>query len=185
MRRDGAANRERILLAAEQVFGAGGTDASTEEVARRAGVGIATVFRHFPTKQELVEATALRYLDGLQTQVSRLVDAADPGPALAAAVRLLVSTGPVKVRLLNVLLVEGNDLTPSVTTAVETVRGEVGRILERAQGAGAARADVTAEQVFTLSRALAHVSDPGEDRAISEAIDQAVGIVLDGLGVHR
>ena len=61
MRRDGAANRERILLVAEHVFGTGGAAASIEEVARRAQVGVATVFRHFPTKQNPIEATAVRY----------------------------------------------------------------------------------------------------------------------------
>src|SRR5689334_20580904 len=58
-RRDARTNRARILEVAEDVFGRGGESASTEEVARLAGVGIATVFRHFPTKAALLEAVLL------------------------------------------------------------------------------------------------------------------------------
>ncbi|WP_210745095.1 TetR/AcrR family transcriptional regulator [Nocardia flavorosea] len=60
MRQDARENRERILAAAEKVFGAHGGAGSTEEVDRRAGVGIATVFRHFATKEDLIEAALLR-----------------------------------------------------------------------------------------------------------------------------
>ena len=62
MRRNAVANRERIVAAALEVFGTHGAVASTEEVARRAGVGIATVFRHFPTKDALIEEALLRRL---------------------------------------------------------------------------------------------------------------------------
>ncbi len=63
MRVDARLNRERILAAAEEVFGELGAQTSTEEVARRAGVGVATVFRHFPTQADLVEATLVRHFD--------------------------------------------------------------------------------------------------------------------------
>lgn len=177
MRRDGAANRERILVAAEQVFGAGGPTASTEEVARRAEVGIATVFRHFPTKQELVEATAVRYLEGLQVRSRELVGQAEPGSALASLFRVLVATGPTKVTLLNLLLGEGQELPGPITATVRAIREDVRRVLDRAQAVGAARPDATVEDVLTLGRALAHAAAPDQDHAVD--------IVLDGLGIHR
>jgi len=65
---DARANRGRILDVAEEVFGQGGESASTEEVARLAGVGIATVFRHFPTKAALLEAVLTRRFDRLREQ---------------------------------------------------------------------------------------------------------------------
>ena len=68
MRKNARANRERILAAAEAVFGASGELGSTEDVADRAGVGIATVFRHFPTKEALIEATLVRQFDRLNEQ---------------------------------------------------------------------------------------------------------------------
>ncbi len=181
MRRDGAANRERILVAAEHVFAAGGAAASTEEVARRAQVGVATVFRHFPTKQDLIEATAERYLEKMESEARRLTDETDPGRAFASLMHTLVSTGPTKVTLLNLLLTDGDGLTEPVTTAVHTIREVVRQVLGHAQAAGAARPDATADEVFMLARALAHVAKPDD----GEAVDRALGIVLDGLDVHR
>ena len=70
MRKNARANRERILAAAEAVFGASGELGSTEDVAARAGVGIATVFRHFPTKDALIEAALVRQFDRLTEQAS-------------------------------------------------------------------------------------------------------------------
>ena len=72
MRKNARANRERILAAAEAVFGASGGLGSTEDIAGRAGVGIATVFRHFPTKDALIEATLIRQFDRLDEQATRL-----------------------------------------------------------------------------------------------------------------
>ena len=181
MRRDGAANRERILLAAEQVFGAGGAAASTEEVARLAEVGVATVFRHFPTKQDLIEATGVRYLGKLESEARLLGDEDDPGRAFASLIRVLVSTGATKLTLMDLLSTDGHGITGPVTAAVDGFLDAIRLLLERAQAAGAARLDATVGDVSMLVRALAHVVEPGKD----EALDRAVGIVLDGLGVRR
>lgn len=179
MRRDGVANRERILLAAEHVFGAGGAAASTEEVARQAQVGVATVFRHFPTKQDLIEATAVRYLGKLEDETRRLADEADAGQAFASLMRILVSTGATKLTLLNLLPADGNGLSKPVDAAAHTFLDAIRLVLQRAQAAGAARPDATVDDVSTLVRALAHVATPDE----GEAVDRALRIVLDGLGV--
>jgi AcrR family transcriptional regulator len=181
VRRDGAANRESILLAAEQVFGKAGADASTEEVARRAEVGIATVFRHFPTKRDLVEATAVRYLEKLEGDVRGLLDADDAAAAFATLMRTVVASGNTKVTLLNMLLTHDEGLTEPVLAAVQGFRGATQLVLDNAQSVGAIRPDVTIEEIFTLTRALAHVATPEQ----KEAVDRAVQIVLDGLGVAR
>ncbi len=181
MRRDGAANRERILLAAEHVFGADGAAASTEEIARRAEVGIATVFRHFPTKQDLIEATAVRYLGKLETQARRLTDEDDPEQAFTSLLRTLVSTGATKMTLLHLLPTADHERTEPVSVALKGFHDAVRLVLERAQAAEAARPDATLADVFTLARALALVSAPG----YGEAVDRAVEIVLDGLSVQR
>jgi AcrR family transcriptional regulator len=178
VRRDGVANQERILAAAEDVFGRSGSGASTEEVARVAGVGVATVFRHFPTKQELLEATAVRYLATFADRVQELAAQEAPGPAVASIFRTLVATGPTKVTLLNLMLTDGDGLTETVLASVDAIRRDVGEVLRSAQDAGQARADVTVEHVFTLARALAHVSPPDADA-------MAADVVLDGLGVRR
>src|SRR5260370_20229869 len=80
-RADARANRVRILDVADDVFGEGGESASTEEVARLAGVGIATVFRHFPTKAVLLEAVLTRRFERLRDRAEGLASAGEPGPA--------------------------------------------------------------------------------------------------------
>jgi len=177
VRRDRAANRERILLAAEEVFGSGGAGASTEEIARRANVGIATVFRHFATKQDLIEATVVRFLNHLEALARRFDEEPDPGRAFASLMRFLVSTGATKLALATLLQTDGDGLTGSVTTASRDFQEAVGQVLGRAQAAGVARSDATVDDVFVLTSALARVSAPDKN----EAVDRALRIVLDGL----
>src|SRR5260370_21043784 len=111
-RADARANRVRILDVADDVFGEGGESASTEEVARLAGVGIATVFRHFPTKAALLEAVLARRFDRLREQAEALFDAADPGQAFLGFFRHLVADAPAKIGIAEALLEAGGDSRP-------------------------------------------------------------------------
>lgn len=183
MRRDGAVNREKVLLAAEHVFAEKGAAASTDEVAQRAGVSIATVFRNFATKQDLIEATACRYLEKLTAEALKLTDSQDPGKAFASLMRTLAAAGPVKMTLLDLLPPhdDGQGLSRPVTEAADAFRAALDNALHRAQAAGAARPEVTGDDVSLLLRALAYATDLSR----GEALDRAVGIVLDGLGVPR
>jgi len=81
LRADARDNRARILAAADEVFGASGETASTEDVARLADVGIATVFRHFPTKRDLLHAVFSARLEALRDRARELASAPDPGAA--------------------------------------------------------------------------------------------------------
>ena len=103
MRKNARANRERILAAAEAVFGASGELGSTEDVAARAGVGIATVFRHFPTKDALIEATLVRQFDRLNEQASRLAGGPDPGRAVRELIVTLIETSATKLTLISLV----------------------------------------------------------------------------------
>ena len=99
MRQDAQRNRERIIAAAEKVFAEQGAAGSTHEVAQRAGVGIGSVFRHFPTKGELVEAVLIRHFARVTDQARSLAAASPPGSALRTLVREMIETGPAKVTL--------------------------------------------------------------------------------------
>jgi AcrR family transcriptional regulator len=88
MRADAQRNRERILEAAEEVFAGAGPDASTEEVARRAGVAIGTVFRHFPTKADLLRALIAGPLGSLSGAVGELLVRGQEAGAVASGIRL-------------------------------------------------------------------------------------------------
>src|ERR1700746_112228 len=116
MRKNARANRERILSAAEAVFGASGELGSTEDVADRAGVGIATVFRHFPTKEALIEATLVRQFDRLNEHASRLYGGPDPGRAVRELIVTLIETSSTKLTLIS-LVSKSGQLPPAVQDA--------------------------------------------------------------------
>jgi AcrR family transcriptional regulator len=177
MRQDARANRERILAAAEEVFGADGAAGSTEEVARRAGVGIATVFRHFPTKEVLIEAALLRHFDRITERARLLAAGPDPDRAWRTLVRTLIETGATKLTLASVV---GRDPLPdALASASGRLKAEADAALRRAQESGAVRGSATIEEVYLLVRGLAQAS---ATMPTSPAVlDRAVDVVLAGL----
>jgi AcrR family transcriptional regulator len=177
-RADARANRVRILDVAEEVFGRGGESASTEEVARLAGVGIATVFRHFPTKAALLEAVLTRRFDRLREQAEVLLRSADPGEAFLSFFRYLVADAPEKIGIAEALLDAGGDGGEAAQASTE-LRSAFGALLQRAQQAGVIRDDVELPDVYALlvgvSRAAAR-DDLGQ-----QVTARMLTVVLDGL----
>src|SRR3954469_17115802 len=141
LRADARRNRERVLTAAREVFAEHGREAQMDDVARRAAVGVGTVYRHFPTKEALLEALAVDAFERIMARARECLEIADPWEALTetlwsgarilAADRALAEVmadipGPVPLGLETQL-----ELTQTMTT-----------LLERAQPAGAVRADL-------------------------------------------
>ena len=124
MRRDALANRERILAAAETVFGANGELGSTEAVAERAGVGIATVFRHFPTKEALIEATLVRQFNRLDERATKLAEHPSPVEAIRQLTATLIETSSTKLTLLS-LVRENDQYPPAVLEATEHLQATI------------------------------------------------------------
>jgi AcrR family transcriptional regulator len=180
-RADARSNRARILDAAEEVFGRGGESASTEEVARLAGVGIATVFRHFPAKADLLDEVLARRFERLRERAERLAASADPGPALFGMFTEMVSDAPSKIAIAEALVEAGGQV--EAESRAEQASGElsraVGVLLRRAQAAGAVRPDVELPELYALligmSRAAAYAQLDPDVRA------RALGVVFDGL----
>lgn len=182
-RADARDNRARILEVAEEVFGKGGSAASTEEVARLAGVGIATVFRHFPTKRALLEAVLVKHFDRLCQQARSLAGSADPGRAFFGFFGRLVDDAAGKLAIVEAFTDAGgaaDDADGELARSPRELRTAVGVLLARAQEAGAVRADVTLDEVYALligvSRAATHLHLDDRVRA------HTLGIVFDGLG---
>ncbi len=157
MRRSALANRERILAAAEAVFGADGARGSTEDVAELAGVGIATVFRHFPTKEQLIEATLVRHFQRLDKQAIQLAGEFDPDQALRQLMATMIDTGATKLTLIS-LVGERGEIPPSVQAAADRLRATMDGILVGAKAAGAVHHDVTVDELFVLVRGLAQAA---------------------------
>lgn len=177
-RADARANRARILGVAEEVFGRGGESASTEEVARLAGVGIATVFRHFPTKAELLEAVLTRRFDRLREQAEELLTAADPGQAFLGFFRYLVADAPAKIGIAEALLEAGGDGGEAARASGE-LRRAFGTLLQRAHQAGVIRDDAGLPEVYAL---LVGVSQATARQHLGEQVTaRMLTIVFDGL----
>jgi AcrR family transcriptional regulator len=180
-RADARANRVRILDVAEDVFGTGGESASTEEVARLAGVGIATVFRHFPTKAALLEAVLARRFDRLREQAEAQLDAADPGQAFLDFFRYLVADAPAKIGIAEALADAGGDHSEAAKASTE-LRRAFGVLLQRAQQAGVIRDDAELPEVYAL---LAGVSRVARDNLGEDVTARVLAIVFDGLAPRR
>ncbi len=182
MRRSALANRERILAAADAVFGADGARGSTEDVAELAGVGIATVFRHFPTKEQLIEATLVRHFQRLDEQAIQLAGEFDPDQALRQLMATMIDTGATKLTLIS-LVGERGEIPPPVQAAAETLRATMDGILVGAKAAGAVHHDVTVDELFVLVRGLAQAAAtlPLAPGTLSGAIE----IVYRGLAPFR
>jgi AcrR family transcriptional regulator len=178
MRRNARANRERILAAAETVFGASGELGSTEEVAERAGVGIATVFRHFPSKEALIEATLVRQFNRLDERATKLAEEPDPREAIRQLIATLIETSSTKLTLLS--LVRANDqYPPAVLEATQNLQATINVILTRARNEDAVRADVTVDEFFVLVRGLAQAA--ATTPVTPGTMNRAIDIVYRGL----
>ena len=178
MRKNARANRERILAAAEAVFGAAGELGSTEDVAARAGVGIATVFRHFPTKDALIEATLVRQFDRLGEQASRLAGEPDPGRAVRKLIVTLIETSSTKLTLIS-LVGESGQLPPAVQEATGRVQASIGDVLAQAKNEGVVAEDVTVEEFFVLVRGVGQAATTMPAAPVT--LDRAIEIICRGL----
>lgn len=152
MRADARRNRDRILAAAEEVFARHGTGASTEDVAARAGVAIGTVFRHFPTKQDLLAAIVKQLLARLTEEVAELAEA-DPATALFDFFARVVEQAAAKRAVVELLA--GHGVRVGVADPVRGLRDAIGVLLQRAQAAGAVRVQVRLDEVLALLTATA------------------------------
>ena len=148
LRADAQRNRTRILAAAEEVFAQQGPSASTEEVARRAGVAIGTLFRHFPTKNDLLAAIMKDLLQRLTDEVAALAAEGDPATALFTFFTRMVEQSAAKKTVTELLA--GAGIEVSVAEPVQALRHGIDGLLERAQQAGAVRSDAQITEVMAL-----------------------------------
>lgn len=162
LRADAARNRAKVLAAAESAFAADGLGVPLDEIARRAGVGPGTVYRHFPTKEALFEAVVAHRLERLTEQARALADAEDPGQAFLDLFGLLVRHA-VGNRALADALAFPEGMLQAVWERKQALAKELNALLERAQRAGSIRPDVGGPDVQALVvGCLAMSRQPGE-----------------------
>lgn len=180
MRADARRNYERLLSAALATFAEDGADtASLEEIARRAGVGIGTLYRHFPTRQALLEAVYRDQVAALQVRAAELLQTEPPAAALADWLRAMVAFGGTKRSLTTALLQTLDRDSELLSSSGAILRGSTSELLERAQRAGVARTDVSGTDVLRLAHGVSMASDwaPGDPGQA----ERMLTLVIDGL----
>lgn len=180
-RADAVRNRERVLEAAKAVFNAGGPEASLEAVAKRAGVGIGTLYRHFPTREDLFEAVYRREVEQLSELAEQLKNASDPVDALRRWLRSgveFVATKKGMVAALALAVQSGSELH---AFSFERLTKAIGSLLDRAAAAGAMRADVSPEDLLRAFFGMCYMHDqPGWQSSVLRMLD----VFVDGLRVQ-
>ncbi len=179
LRADARRNRARILQAAEMVFPASGLSAPVEEIARQAGVGIGTVYRHFPTKEALFEAILVSRIERLVEEAGSLSSTTDAGAAFFELFGRIVEEAAARKAFADALARAGVDVKAATSAAGKELLGVLGALLTRAQQAGAVRHDVDQEQVFALLVGACLAAEHGNLDHGSQA--RARAIVFDGL----
>src|ERR1700761_2296320 len=162
-RADSLRNREQLLEAAKAVFSAAGAEASLEEIARRAGVGIGTLYRHFPTRDALLAAVYRREVERLSAAVASLLASHEPAQALEAWLHLLIDYLGAK-RVIGPALRTTADGEGQAAYAASgaVIREAMNRLAQAALERGAFRAEVTPDDLFRLLVGLSHGYDqPG------------------------
>ena len=150
MRADASRNRARLVEAARATFTARGSNATVEEMAKAADVGVGTLYRHFPRRIDLVEAVYREDVDELVAQAGVLVDSTDPWEGLVAWLEAFVRYAQAKRTFLTELH-EAFEKNPDLAVqSREKIAAAAGSVLSRAQAAGVARADVSQDDLMQL-----------------------------------
>jgi AcrR family transcriptional regulator len=183
LRADALRNRERLLEVAQEAFATEGIGVPIDEIARRAGVGVGTLYRHFPTKETLYAAVVLSRLETAAAEARSLARAPDPGAAFFRFLGRLVHESSVKRDLFDALAATGTEIKESLGGAKKELHEALGKLLVRAQRAGEVRRDATPADVFALIHGpfvAIRRPQPIDD----SARERLLAIVCDGLRAH-
>jgi AcrR family transcriptional regulator len=177
-RADALRNRERVLEAAKAVFSVGGPDGSLEAVARHAGVGIGTLYRHFPTREALFEAVYRREVQQLVDLAEQLKAEASPVEALRRWMHSNVEFVFTKKGMSAALALAAHGTSELFVSTFDRLTGAVGELLHQAVEAGEIRADISPEDVLRALVGLCYTQDkPGWQVNVLRLVD----VFVDGL----
>ena len=176
IRADAARNRQRILQAAEEIFSGSGKAVPIDVVAERAGLGIGTLYRHFPTKAALFSAIVTDRFERLVRELEPVSATDDPFHALVTFVQGLGAQFAMKKDLIDALGPEQISYGDRMVCAKKDLHVVLDTILERGRKAGTVREDVTSSDVFCLVHAV-HALDTSD----MEARCRFMSVICDGL----
>lgn len=178
LRADARANRDRLLDTAAQLFASVGVDVSLEAVAKQAGVGIGTLYRHFPTRGSLVEAVYRQEVDRLCAAAEELAHELPPDLALEAWMQRFVTYAAAKRGMAGALQSVMAARTDLYSSTRDRLLASIGSLLGAAVEVGSVRADMPAEDVFQAMSGVWLIPS-GDDW--SERAQRLVQLLMDGL----
>ncbi len=183
LRADARRNYERILAAAQEAFAAHGAGASLEEIARHAGVGSATLHRHFPSRRSLLEVVFHDRVEALCARAQECAEESEPGAALFSWLGGFNAYAAASRGLAASLLHDGRDtdLLQQNDSCKMMITNAAGELLHAAQQAGAMRPGVHAEDLLTLVSAISLATEHHDDGRAGRLLD----IAIDGIRPHR
>jgi AcrR family transcriptional regulator len=179
MRADARANHDRLLVVAGAVITKQGVDASMRDIARQAGVGLATLLRHFPTREALLEALLRTSFDELTARAAEVETTSSPGDALRLWLRDFVACTTNYRGVVTSMMRAIEDPRSALHTSCVTMRAAGTRLLTRAQTADVARTDVDGADLFALASSLAWLGDqPGLEGRAEHLFEVVVSAIL-------
>jgi AcrR family transcriptional regulator len=178
-RADAQRNRMRVLEAAESVFASEGISVPIDVIAEKAGVGVGTVYRHFPNKEKLFEAILLERFGELIADARSRLNSDDPGGAFYGFLDHVVQASMEKRDLIEALIGAGVELDEVVGDIKQDLNNAMGELLRAAQESGAARCDVSESLVMSLVSATCMAGDHAKGTPPCDML----AIVCDGLRV--
>jgi AcrR family transcriptional regulator len=174
LRADAQRNRDKVLRAAQDAFAASGYGVPLDEIAAMAGVGPGTVYRHFPSKEELFEAVVTARLRDLIAEARGLASEPDPGQAFFGFLGRFRQEAAAKRDLPDAIAIPGS-LQDELHAALDL-------LLRRAQQAGAVRAGITMQDLITLLKGLLDaINDRPPGTGDQGRADRLLAVVIDGL----
>ncbi|MEU6215955.1 helix-turn-helix domain-containing protein [Streptomyces sp. NPDC047022] len=180
MRADARRNYERLLKAAAVAFAEHGENASLDDIAKRAGVGSGTLYRHFPTRQALLEAAYVDRIEAIAARADELAGHLPPGEALTEWLYELCA-GTLQVRGLKALLgsAVSDGGSAALTVCGTSIKGAAARLVEAARREGTLRADVEPIEVLRLAHGVVTASEPAD--AEGTHIRRYLSLLTEGL----
>jgi AcrR family transcriptional regulator len=176
-RADARRNRAQILQAAETLFAEQGIGVPIDEIARRAGVGVGTVYRHFPTKEILAASVIVTQMEQMLAEAETLVDSEDPAEAFFTFLRSLGAEALAKRDLIDGLSGAGIDFKEFASDVRPRFEKVSETLLQRAQASGQVRQDVEIADLFGLVIGTCEMAN--KESRCSQA--RMLSVVIDGL----
>lgn len=182
MRADAQKNYDELLAVARAIVTEQGADASLRDVARRAGVGIGTLYRHFPTREALLEALLRASFDDLTARAAELESLTSTEGALLSWLHEVVSVAHSHRGVLALMIAAIEDADSALHASCVTMRAAGARLLARAQAEGRARTDIDGVDLFALVGSLAWL---GDQPSLGPRFDHLFGVIAGAILTNR